>query len=84
MYMASPAQKQSGSSKQELGDLRFMDFFFFFFFSETTEVFTRKRVHLERHMEAVRLQAPEPGQKGQRKDLRRTGRGRPAVTQLPF
>ena len=29
--MASPAQKRSGSSKQELGDLRFMDFFFFFF-----------------------------------------------------
>ena len=55
MYMASPAQKQSGSSKQELGDLRIMDFFFFFFFfSETTEVFTRKRVHLERHMGRLR------------------------------
>ena len=52
MYMASPAQKRSGSSKQELGDLRFMDFFFFF--SETTEVFTRKRVHLDRHMGRLR------------------------------
>ena len=52
--MASPTQKRSGLSKQELGDLRFMDVFFFFFFSETTEVFTRKRVHLDRHMGGLR------------------------------